>query len=168
MRLKLTSTDTGSASASGMISRRSFMGATAAIATVPAVAVAETLAKSDRLPRSLESQLDDCVAALKTVLQEMYPECDYIGVRKDDLGAGFMLWICGRPTAEVNFTGEGFYEIRASQHCPAGNFWVQEVWSEEVQRKMLRGSFMFEGHRVGPSELIEPWQLVRKLTGGEA
>lgn len=173
MRLKLTSTDTESASASGMISRRSFMGATAAIATVPAVAVAETLAKSDRLPQSLESQLDDCVAQLRDILHQMFPAINaaprnYLQRCED---GSFRFELRG-DIDFIPFQGEGVYLVSRS-----GMVFKYMVREEPVVTLtgVHLGCFHYYGRQWNEDtgdwddeERIVSSQFLRKLEGGGA
>lgn len=165
MRMKINQKIVAGASAIGAMSRRSFLAASAA-AAVPSVALAEAATKVDRLPQSLDSQLDDCIAQLKSVLLQMYPSVGDALIRHQRVGDGFMIWITGNPAQCVEWDGVGVYEVRASIHCPAGVYKVRRVWSDMDKRHYLYGSYRFDGNFIAPAESIEPWQLVRKLEGG--
>lgn len=165
MRMKINQKMAGGASAIGAMSRRSFLAATAA-AAVPGAAVAEAAAKTHRLPQTLDHQLDDCVAQLRSVLLKMHPAVGEVEFRKDQVGEGFFIWMTGNPSQSVEWTEVGLYQVRASRHVSAGNYRVRRVWSDMDQRHVLYGSFFFEGEFVAPAEVIEPWQLVCKLEGG--
>ncbi|NTA82787.1 hypothetical protein G6L13_20030 [Agrobacterium tumefaciens] len=97
MHMKINQKSAGGASAVGSMSRRSFLAASA-VASLPTIAAADAAVKTDRLPQTLDSLLDDCVAQLKSVLLKMHPAVGEVEFRKDDLGEGFFIWMTGNPS----------------------------------------------------------------------
>lgn len=159
MNEKIDSTNAGVAP---VLSRRNFL-TIATAATLPAVVAADTMPKMHHLPQTLESQLDDCVAQLCSILGQMYPSVGEILTRHNRIGEGFFLSLTGHPTDCVDWTEAGFYKVRASENAPSGEYWVDRLWSDMDQRWILCGAFMFEGEKVGPREVLQPWQLACKL-----
>jgi hypothetical protein len=124
MQVQYKTENAGGASAAGM-TRRFFLGASAA-ATVPAGAAAAVAAKTNRIPHTLESQLDDCVAQLKAILMEMHPKAttfDYWLLRYGD--GSFRMSVQGNRDF-IEYDGPGLYEM--SDRCSE----VSECWLQRV------------------------------------
>ncbi|MFN7025600.1 MAG: hypothetical protein ACK4QP_14010, partial [Pseudorhizobium sp.] len=101
--------------------------AAGAAAPVPAVAFAEASGKTSRLPRPLDVQLDECVARLRSILQQMHPTCEkvhsHLG-RRDD--GSFRFSIQGDVSFQP-FQGEGVYLVSRD-----GWIWEYLVREERV------------------------------------
>lgn len=124
MQANITIKNAGGASAAGM-TRRFFLGASAA-ASVPAGAAAAVAAKANRIPQTLESQLDDCVAQLKAILMEMHPQSANLDHWLSRHGDGsFRLSVQGYREF-IEYDGPGLYEI--SDRCSD----ISECWLQRV------------------------------------
>lgn len=132
MRMKINQKIAGGASAAiGSMTRRSFLAASAA-AAVPTVAVAEAAMKTDRLPQSLESQMDDCVAQLRAILMQMHPEVNVIHHHMDSRRDGsFRLTLQG-DRKFIEYDGPGIY--LASNRISE----VVECWIERFEEINVR------------------------------
>jgi hypothetical protein len=127
MRMKINQKMAGGASAIGSMSRRSFLAASAAVAVPTAV-----VAKSDRLHQSLEAQLDDCVAQLRSILMRMHPEANKFHHYLDSRGDGsFRLTMQGNRKF-IEYDGPGLYLVsnRVDE--------IVECWLEQVHHTNIR------------------------------
>ncbi|CUX23955.1 MULTISPECIES: hypothetical protein [Agrobacterium] len=170
MRMKINQKMAGGASAIGAMSRRSFLAATAA-AAVPTVAVAEAAAKTDRVPQSLESQMDDCVAQLRSILMQMHPETTGCNHHLESRGDGtFWMSIQGyRKFAE--YDGPGLYQVSGRLNE------IVECWLERFNHVNVRtgepiaGCFYFSSiFCVYGAAAEEIWnyapKIIRKIRDG--
>ncbi|NSZ40649.1 hypothetical protein [Agrobacterium tumefaciens] len=172
MRMKINQKFPVGASVTGSISRRSFLAA-GAVAALPAVAVAEVAAKTDRLPQSLESQMDDCVAQLQSILMQMHPETTGCNHRLESRGDGtFWMSVQGyRKFAE--YDGPGLYQVSGRLND------IVECWLERFNHVNVRtgepiaGCFYFSSiFCVDGTAAEETWnyspKIIRKIKDGYA
>lgn len=96
------------------LSRRNFISiaAAGAAATLPAVALAEASGKTGRLPQPLDVQFDECVARLRSILQQMHPAVEdmragFLGLPDD---GSFRFTIVGDVSFRP-FAGDGIYLV---------------------------------------------------------
>lgn len=173
MRMKINQKMAGGASAIGAMSRRSFLAATAA-AAVPPVAVAEAATKTDRLPPSLESQMDDCVAQLRSILMQMHPDCNSSVQGLERRGDGtFKLAIQGLRHF-IEYDGPGLYQVSDRVYD------VVECWLERFNHlkfgtdEPIAGCFWFSAVVCANGSPVEEetWnyspKIIRKIRDGYA
>ena len=153
-----------------IISRRSFLAASAA-AAVPSAAVAGAAVKTSRHPPSLETQLNDCVAQLQAILMQMHPEVSgsnhYLQSRGD---GSFHFSVQGRRKF-IEYDGPGLYRVSGRVNE------VVECWLERFNHVDIRtgeaiaGCFYFSSVFVdGETTSEEVWnytpKILRKLRDG--
>ncbi|MCZ7859861.1 hypothetical protein O9X98_00445 [Agrobacterium salinitolerans] len=171
MRMKLNQKIAGGASAIGSMSRRSFLAAGAA-AAFPAVAVADAAVKTDRLPQTLESQLNECVAQLRSILMQMHPECTSSVYGLESRGDGtFKLGVQGVRDF-IEYDGPGLYEVSDRAYD------VVECWLERFNHvkfgtdEPIAGCFWFSAVICSNGSAVEEetWnyspKIIRKLRDG--
>ncbi len=124
-----------------LLPRRTFLASVGASAAAPTALAAAP--KSDRLARSLDSQLEDCIAQLRDILQQMHPEVTSIDdhLRRGEDGT-FHLSVKGdRRFSE--YDGPGVYLVSDRDH-------LVEYYLERFEHcnvasgEPLKGCFYFE------------------------
>ncbi|MCZ7480928.1 hypothetical protein [Rhizobium rhizogenes] len=171
MRMKINQKMSSGASAIGSMSRRSFLAASAA-AAVPSVAVADVAVKTSRHPQSLESQLDDCVAQLSSILMQMHPDCNSSVQGLERRGDGtFKMAIQGLRDF-MEYDGPGLYEVSGRTYD------VVECWLERFNHfkfgtdEPIAGCFWFSAVICANGSPVEEetWnyspKIIRKIRDG--
>ncbi len=150
-----------------LIPRRTFL-ATLGASSAASAALASAAPKAERLPRSLDSQLEDCIAQLRDILEQMHPEVtsvdDYF--RRHEYGT-FRLSIRGHRRFE-DYKGPGVYLVSEREY-------LMEYYLERFEHcnvstgEPLKGCFYFEAVMclncmpVGEVLTLNSPQIVRKL-----
>ena len=131
-------------------------------------ALASTAPKADRLPRSLDSQLEDCIAQLRDILEQMHPEVTSVDdhFRRHEDGT-FSLSIRGQRRF-ADYEGPGVYLVSDREY-------LMEYYLERFEHcnvstgEPLKGCFYFEAVMclncmpVGAVLTLNSPQIVRKL-----
>ncbi|MDH0907585.1 hypothetical protein N5C66_01730 [Rhizobium pusense] len=125
-----------------LVPRRTFLTSVGA-GSVASAALASPTPKSDRLPRSLDSQLEECVAQLRDILQATHPEVTKIDARFRRCDDGtFRLSIEGdRSFAE--YDGPGVYLV--SDDGRLVEYFLERLEHRNVDTgEPLKGCFYFQ------------------------
>lgn len=150
-----------------LVHRRTFLTSVGAGA-VASAALASPTPKSDRLPRSLDSQLEECVAQLRDILEQMHPEVTSVDdhFRRHEDGT-FRLSIRGHRRFE-EYDGPGVYQVSEREY-------LMEYYLERFEHcnvstgEPLKGCFYYEAVMclncmpVGEVLTLNSPQIVRKL-----
>lgn len=118
----------------------------------------------ERIDRSLNDQLDLCVAQLKAILARMHPDCELPTVDDKTSIAGTRS-ICISAVMGGYFDGDGLYEVELNHGREIHVCDVRQRWSDMDQRHYLYTALIIDGYPVGPREIVYERQLVRKLEG---
>lgn len=165
--MKLNQKSAFGASAFGALTRRSFL-AVGATAAIPAGSIAIAADKTDSPPTSLENQLDECVAQLRDILQQMHPEVTSVAdhLRRGEDGT-FHLSIKGHRLFS-EYDGPGVYLVSAFDQLV--EYYLERYEHRNVDTgEPLKGCFYFEAVlclNCMPVEEVRPLhspQIVRKL-----
>lgn len=137
-----------------------------ACATLPAVASAASDREQDHDQAQLSDaeQLDTCIAQLKTMLIRMYPDCDPPKLIDTTTRRGSRCICITVLQPSVPFTGDGLYKVEIDNGFEAVCH-VRKIWSEMDRCYHLYAAIMFDGHPVGPREIVRESALIRKLEG---
>lgn len=150
-----------------LIPRRTFLASVGAGAAASS-ALASAAPKADRLPRSLDSQLEDCIAQLRDILQQMHPEVTSVAdhLRRGEDGT-FRLSVTGHRRFS-EYDGPGVYLVSDRDHLV--EYYLERYEHRNVDTgEPLRGCFYFEAVMclncmpVEKVRYLNSPQIVRKL-----
>ncbi|PDS79168.1 hypothetical protein [Rhizobium sp. L43] len=151
------------------VSRRDlFQFAAAGIAAALPAAAEASPGDIPQVTLTLEQQAEACIGQLKNILARMHPDFPIVdGIRMLHADGGSTVFVSVKKPPRNVFDGDGLYEVEANGHYyAAGVYWIERVQSKYNKQFTLWGSFIWDGKRIAPREMIAPATILRKLEGG--